>query len=156
MPQGFHSITPYIVVRGAAEAIEFYKRAFDAVERYRLPGSDGKTIGHAEITIGDSILMLADEFPDFGAFAPQSLKGSPVRLCLYVENVDVSFKRAIEAGATVIEPVNDKFYGDRSGCLTDPYGHLWTLMTHKEDVSAEEMKRRLVDVYSKMDSARTE
>jgi PhnB protein len=150
IPDGFHSLTPYLSVRGAAEAIEFYKKAFGAKERYRLPGPDGKTIGHAEIVIGNSIVMLSDEFPQSGNRSPQSLNGTPVTFALYVENVDEAFERAVDAGAKVSRPLQDQFYGDRAGCVMDPFGHQWTLMTHIEDVSPEEMQKRLVDFYAKM------
>lgn len=149
IPDGFHSLTPYLGVRGAAQAIDFYKRAFGASERFRLPGPDGQTLGHAEILIGNSILMLADECPEFGNQSPQSLGGTPVSLLLYVEDVDAAFKRAVDAGAKVLQPVKDQFYGERSGCLTDPFGHQWTLMTHIEDVTAEEVERRMQQLFAK-------
>lgn len=144
-------MTPYLTVKGGAEALDFYKRALGAKERFRMPGPDGKSIGHAEIVIGDSIVMLADESP-FGK-SPQSLNGTPVSLVLYVQDVDASFKRAVEAGATVMRPVKDQFYGDRSGSLVDPFGHQWHLMTHKEDVPPEEMKRRMAEECAKMAAA---
>jgi PhnB protein len=141
IPEGYHSITPYLIIRGAAEAIEFYKKSFGATELFRFPGPDGK-IGHAEIRIGNSPIMIADEFADMGYNGPQSLGGSPVSIMLYVDDVDAVFKRAVEAGATVKEALQDKFYGDRMGTLTDPFGHRWHVATHKEDVSMEEMQRR--------------
>lgn len=150
IPDGFHTLTPYLSVKGGAEAIDFYKRAFGAVERFRMPGPDGKTIGHAEIVIGDSIVMLADENPQFGNLSPETLKGSPVGLLVYVEDVDAAFKRAVAAGATVKFPVEDKFYGARSGCVADPFGHIWTLMTQVEDVTAEVVAKRMVEFYAKM------
>lgn len=150
IPDGFHSVTPYIAVRGAAQAIEFYKQAFGAVERCRLPSPDGQGIGHAEIVIGNSIVMLSDEFPEFGKVSPFTAKGCSVSLAIYVEDADVVFNRAVGAGAKVRQPLTDKFYGDRSGCLTDPFGHEWTIMTHKEDVSDEEMARRLQKFYEEM------
>jgi PhnB protein len=149
IPEGFHSLTPYLTVRGAAEAIEFYKRAFGAEEQIRMPSPDGKTIGHAQIVIGDSILMLADEHPQFNK-SPQTLNGTAVSLLLYVEDVDAVFQRALDAGATVKLPLEDKFYGDRSGSVTDPFGHFWTLSTHVEDVSSEEMQRRMAEFCAKM------
>ena len=152
IPDGFHSITPYLTVKGAAEAIDFYKRAFGAQERFRMLGPDGKTIGHAEIVIGNSIVMLADECPQFGNQSPQSLEGTPVSLLLYVEDVDSAFKRATTAGATVKQPLENKFYGERAGCVMDPFGHHWTLMTHVEDVSPEEMNKRMAQFYAKMSS----
>ena len=142
IPDGYHSVTPYLTVRDAAKAIEFYKRAFGAQQRGVLPMPGGK-IGHAEIMIGNSIIMLADEFPEYGNQSPESLKGSPVGLAIYVENVDEVFNRAVKEGATVKEPVADKFWGDRAGSVTDPFGHKWTILTHMEDVSIEEMKKRM-------------
>src|SRR5262245_28557072 len=138
---GYHSITPYLIVKGAARALEFYKKAFGATELMRMGGPDGQ-IGHAEIKIGDSHLMLADEFPDMGFRGPQALGGTPVGLVLYVEDVDAVAARAVAAGAKVLNPVKDQFYGDRSGTFTDPFGHVWTISTHKEDLSPEEVRRR--------------
>ena len=141
IPEGYHSVTPYLIVSGGAEAIEFYKKAFGAVELFRFPTPDGK-IGHAEIKIGDSPIMLADEFAEMGYKGPQSLGGSPVSLMIYVADVDTVFNQAVDAGATVKEALQDKFYGDRIGTVVDPFGHRWHLATHKEDVSVEEMQRR--------------
>ena len=141
IPEGYHTATPYLIIGGAADAIDFYKKAFGATELFRFPMPDGK-IGHAEIKIGDSPIMLADEFPEMGHKGPKSLGGSPVSLMIYVEDVDTVFNRAVDAGATVKEAVQDKFYGDRIGTLTDPFGHVWHVSTHKEDVSVEEMERR--------------
>ena len=141
IPDGYHTATPYLIIEGAADAIEFYKQAFGAVELFRMPGPDGK-IGHAEIKIGDSPIMLADAYPDMGYKGPKSLGGSPVSLMIYVEDVDTVFKRAVDAGATVKEAVSDKFYGDRMGTLIDPFGHVWHVSTHKEDVSVAEMEKR--------------
>jgi PhnB protein len=141
IPEGYHSITPYLIIRGAGEAIEFYKKAFGATELFRFPAPDGK-IGHAEIKIGDSPIMLADEFAEMGYKGPESLGGSPVSIMLYVDDVDTVFNRAVDAGATVKEALQDKFYGDRMGTVTDPFGHRWHLGTHKEDVPMEEMERR--------------
>jgi PhnB protein len=141
VPDGYHSVTPYLIVAGAARAIEFYKQAFGAHERMRLTDPSGN-VGHAELTIGDSAVMLADEYPDMGFRGPQAFGGSPVGIHLYVADVDALFAQALAAGATTLQPVQDKFYGDRSGTLRDPFGHLWTLSTHKEDVSLEEMTRR--------------
>jgi PhnB protein len=152
IPDGFHSLTPYLTVKGAAQAIDFYRRAFGATERFRMTGPDGKSVGHAEITIGDSILMLADESP-FGQ-SPQTLHGTSVSLALYVEDVDAAFQRALNAGATVKQPVENKFYGDRAGCLVDPFGHLWTLMTHVEDVPPTEMRKRMAKFCAKMGAAK--
>lgn len=142
IPEGYHSVTPYLIVRGAAEAIEFYQRAFGAVELFRMPTPDGK-IGHAEIKIGDSPIMLADEHPDMGYKGPQSLGGSPVSIMIYVEDVDTVFNRAVDSGATVKEALQDKFYGDRMGSIIDPFGHIWHVATHTEDVSPEEMEQRM-------------
>jgi PhnB protein len=141
IPEGYHTATPYLIVAGAAKAIEFYKRAFGAEEMMRMPQPDGR-IGHAEIKIGDSTIMLADENPEMGARSPQSLGGSPVSILLYVEHVDTTFAQAVAAGATAQRPVADQFYGDRTGGVTDPFGHVWYIATHKEDVSPEEMKKR--------------
>ncbi len=149
IPDGFHTVTPYLTIRNAAQAIEFYKRAFGARERYRMPLPDGK-IGHAELTIGNSIIMLGDECPQFGNLSPQTLNGSSVGFALFVENVDAWFERAVEAGATIKEPVADKFWGDRAGALTDPYGHKWTLLTHVEDVPLDEMKKRMDQLCAQM------
>jgi PhnB protein len=142
IPEQYGSITPYLVVKGADRAIAFYKQVLGATEVFRLTGPDGK-VGHAEIKLGDSILMLADENPERGARGPQTLGGTPVSLLLYVEDVDERFRRAVDAGAKVVQAVQDQFYGDRSGTLEDPFGHVWTIATHKEDVSPEEMNRRM-------------
>jgi len=141
IPQGYHSVTPYLIIDGAANAIEFYKKAFGASELFRFPAPGGR-IGHAEIKIGDSPIMLADQHPEIGYKSPQALGGSPVSIMLYVEDVDSVFNRAIASGARVKDAVQDKFYGDRSGTLIDPFGHTWHIATHKEDVSMEEMERR--------------
>lgn len=142
IPDGYHTVTPYLIVNGAVKAIEFYAAAFGATELFRLPGPDGK-LGHAEIKIGDSPVMLADEFPDMGAKGPQSYGGSPVSILVYVADVDAMTERAVAAGATIVRPLQDQFYGDRSSTLTDPFGHQWTLATHKEDVAPDEMQRRM-------------
>jgi PhnB protein len=152
IPAGYHSVTPYLIVQGAAGAIEFYKKAFGATELMRLADPSGK-IGHAEVRIGDSPVMLADEFPEMGARGPQSIGGTPVQLCVYVEDVDALTDQAIKAGAKVLRPLKDQFYGDRSCTLADPYGHTWTLATHKEDVSPEEMGRRYEAAVKQMASA---
>jgi PhnB protein len=142
IPDGYHTVTPYLCVKGAAGAIDFYKKAFGAVELVRMPDPSGKVM-HAEIKIGDSHIMMADEHPEMNFTSPKSLGGTPVCLCLYVEDVDALAARAVAAGATQIRPVKDQFYGDRSGTFADPFGHIWTISTHKEDVSPEEMKRRM-------------
>ncbi len=141
IPEGYHSVTPYLIVRGGAAAIDFYTKAFGAVELFRFPTPDGK-IGHAEIKIGDSPIMLADEYPPMGCNSPQTVGGSPVSLMIYVEDVDTVFNRAVEVGAAVKEAVADKFYGDRNGTVVDPFGHIWHIATHKEDLSMEEMEQR--------------
>ena len=141
VPDGYHSVTPYLIVKGAARAIEFYARAFGAVELMRMPEPDGR-IGHAEVRIGDSPVMLADEHPEIGAKSPQTFGGSPVTLLLYVEDVDTTVARAVAAGAKLTRAVADQFYGDRSGAVTDPFGHVWFVATHVADVQPEEMERR--------------
>ena len=141
IPDGYHAVTPYLIVDGAASAINFYTKAFGAIELFRLAGPDGK-IGHAELLIDDSHVMLADEHPNMGARGPQSIGGSPVSLLLYVEDVDAVVSQAVSLGAKLIRPVADQFYGDRTGGLEDPFGHNWYVATHKEDVSPEEMQRR--------------
>lgn len=148
VPEGMHSVTPHLVCGGAAEAIEFYKKAFNAVELARLPGPDGKLM-HGMIRIGDSTVMLADEFPDWGSFGPKLLKGSPVTLHLYVENVDAAFDRAVAAGATVKMPLQDMFWGDRYGIVEDPFGHYWSLAMHVRDVTPEEMQQAVQKPFSK-------
>lgn len=141
IPDGYRSITPYLSVQGAAAAIEFYARAFGARERMRLPGPDGK-LGHAELEFGDSVVMLADPWPG-GYGQPPGEGGAPVTLHLYVEDVDAAFARAVAAGATQVMPVQTHFYGDRGGALRDPFGHVWHLATHVEDVPPEEITRRM-------------
>ncbi len=142
IPRDHHTATPYMIVKGAASAIEFYKKAFGATELFRHSKASGN-IQHAEIKIGNSPIMLTDESPDFPDWlSPQSRGGSPVHIYLYVEDADVVFNQAVAVGAKVLLPVKDQFYGDRSGGVTDPFGHIWYIATHKEDVSAEEMRRR--------------
>ena len=148
IPDGYHTVTPYLIVNGAARAIEFYRQAFGAVESARLESPDGR-VGHAEVKIGTSTIMLADEFPEMRIVGPEALGGSPISLLLYVEDVDACVARAIAAGAKVKRPVTDQFYGDRSGTLTDPFGHVWSIATHKEDVSMDEMNRRYGEMMSK-------
>ena len=142
IPEGYHSVTPYLIIKGATEAIDFYKKAFGATELFRMPAPGGK-IGHAEIKIGDSPIMLADESPEMGHKSPQTLGGSPISIMIYVADVDTVFKQAIAAGGKEQRPVKDQFYGDRSGSLEDPFGHVWHVATHTEDVSPEEMERRM-------------
>jgi PhnB protein len=142
IPDGFHTITPHMIIRGAAKAIEFYKKAFGAEEIMRMPGPDGQSIMHAEIRIGDSVIMLNDEFPDWGKVSPQALNGSPVTIHLYVNDADAVFNKAVQAGATAIMPVADMFWGDRYGCLQDPFGHHWSVATHIADYTPEECMKR--------------
>jgi PhnB protein len=142
IPKGYNSVTPYLVIKGAADAIEFYKKIFGATEFVRMAGPDGR-IGHAELKIGDSHIMLADEFPEMDHRGPLTLGSSPVSILLYVEDVDATVASAVAAGAKILKPVQDQFYGDRSGFIQDPFGHLWGVATHKEDVSPEEMKERM-------------
>jgi PhnB protein len=149
VPDGYHTVTPYLTVRDAARAIEFYKQAFGAKERGAMKGPDGKVI-HAEIMIGDSIIMLADEFPQFGSLSPQSVGGSGSGLHIYLEDVDSAFDRAVEAGAKVEMPVADMFWGDRYGKLSDPFGHKWSIGTHKADLSGEEIERAQHDFMANM------
>lgn len=141
VPEGYHTVTPYLIVKGGVAALEFYKKAFGAAEVFRVPMPDGK-LGHAEFKIGDSYIMMADEFPEMGFRAPQTLGGTPVSILLYVEDVDALAKQAVTAGAKELRPVQDQFYGDRTGTFEDPFGHVWTISTHKEDVSPEEIERR--------------
>jgi len=149
IPAGYHTVTPYLTVNDAARAIDFYKRAFGAQETVRMQGPPGK-IGHAEIKIGDSMIMLADEMPGSGGRSPQSLGGSTVNIFLYVKDVDSAFKQAVNAGAKVDAAPADMFWGDRFGRLTDPFGHSWSMATHKEDVAPEEMKKRSQAALSAM------
>ena len=146
-PAGYHSINPYLFIKHAAEAIDFYKRAFGAEERMRLEMPDGR-IGHAEIVIGGSAILLADEFPEWKTLSPRSVGGTPVAIHLFVTDVDDVFQKALDAGATQLDPVETKFYGDRSGCLKDPYGHMWYVSTRVEDVSQDEMQKRLNEMLA--------
>ena len=139
-PDGYHTVTPYLIVKGGGGAIDFYKQVFGAHELFRMAGPDGK-IGHAELKIGDSVVMLADEHPEMGALSPPTIGGTPVRTLIYVDDVDEVVARAVAAGAKIVRPVADQFYGDRAGGITDPFGHYWHVATHKEDVSPEEMER---------------
>jgi PhnB protein len=145
IPDGYHSVTPYLIVAAAADAIEYYKKAFGATELFRMD-HEGK-VGHAELKIGDSPIMLADEYPQMGYRSPKALGGTPLSIMIYVEDVDTVYKRAIDSGGTEVKPLQDQFYGDRSGTLTDPFGHVWTVATHKEDVSMEEMNRRMAAAH---------
>ncbi|HET9328972.1 MAG TPA: VOC family protein [Steroidobacteraceae bacterium] len=141
IPDGYRTATPYLIIKGAADAIEFYKKAFGATELLRMADPQGR-VGHAEIKIGDSVIMLADEHPSMGYRGPRSLGGSSVSILLYLPDVDDVFARAVKAGAKAQRAVANQFYGDRSGTLEDPFGHVWTVATHVEDVAPEEMKRR--------------
>ena len=141
VPDGYHTATPHLIIKGAADALEFYRKAFGAEELMRMPQADGR-IGHAAIRIGDSHIMLADEFPEIGARSPKTYGGSPVSIYLYVEDVDAFVNQAVAAGAELIEPVTDQFYGDRRGGIADPFGYSWYVATHKEDLAPEELKRR--------------
>ena len=148
IPDGYRSVTPYLAVKQAADAIEFYRRAFGAKERMRLRMPNGK-VGHAELEIGDSVIMLADEHPEMDFRSPESYGGAAVSLHLYVKDVDASFRKATEAGAKPVRPVQDQFYGDRSASLRDPFGHVWHIATHKEDVAPEEIDRRAAAMFKK-------
>jgi PhnB protein len=154
IPEGYHTLTPYVVVKNAAEAIDFYKRAFGATEIERMPGPGGQGVMHAELRIGNSVIMLSDEFPGSGCSAPQSIGGTTCQMFLYVEDVDAAYKKAVAAGATAGMPPTDMFWGDRFGKLSDPFGHQWGLATHKEDVSPEEMKKRAEAFFAQMASQR--
>ena len=148
IPAGYHTVTPYLAIKDAAKALEFYRQAFGATVKSRLTMPDGR-VGHAEISIGDSLILLADEFPAYGGKAPSTLGGSPVSIHLYVEDADTFFKQAVAAGARELKPLKDQFYGDRSGQLQDPFGHLWWVATHKEDVSPEELQKRVEAMFGK-------
>jgi len=144
IPDGYPRVTPYLIVDGAAAAIDFYKSVLGATERMRMAGPDGK-LGHAELEIGDSVIMLADEHPEMDARGPNTVGGTPVTLHVYVEDADSVFERAIEAGAKALRPVEDKFYGDRSGGFEDPFGHHWDVATHVEDIPPDEMAKRAAE-----------
>jgi len=146
IPDGYHTIIPYLSIKGAAAAIEFYKKAFGATESMRLAQPDGR-IGHAELQLGDSRVMLADEFPDMDFRSPLSMGGSPVHIHLYVDDVDAVVSRAVGAGAKVIRPVQNQFYGDRTGTVADPYGHVWHVATHTEDISPDEIRKRAAALH---------
>ena len=149
IPKGYPTLTPYLIVRGAGQAIDFYKKAFGAKERMRMPGPVENSVGHAELEIGDSLVMIADEFAGTGISSPASLRGTTVSFMVYVKDVDAAFKRAVAAGASPVRPPEDKFYGDRMGVVSDPYGHFWCLGTHVEDVSPKEMKKRAAEEAEK-------
>ena len=142
VPEGRNSVTPYLIVKGAAQAIDYYKKVFGATELMRMDAPDGK-VGHAELRIGDSVIMLADENVAMGNRSAESIGASPVSLHVYLPDVDKTFEKAVSGGAKILKPVEDQFYGDRSGFLRDPFGHLWGIATHKEDVSAQEIEKRM-------------
>jgi PhnB protein len=146
IPAGYPRVTPYLCCRGAADAIEFYKEVLGATERMRMPGDSPDNIGHAELEIGTGLVMLADEFPDMGFLSPQSLGGTPVTVHVYVDDVDAVYARALAKGATASREVENQFYGDRSGQFVDPWGHKWNVASHVEDVSEEEMGRRMAEM----------
>ncbi len=152
IPDGYHSVSPVLTVDGATEAIEFYKRAFGAKERFRMPGPDG-TIGHAELEIGDSVVMLSDPFPHSTVRPPRELGGTSVGVFVYVEDVDAVFEQAVDEGSTVTMALEDMFWGDRFGTVTDPYGHSWSFATHIEDVPPDEMEERSKQAMAAMSSA---
>ena len=141
IPKGYGSVTPYLIIKGAAKAIDYYKNVFGATEIMRMPGPDGR-IGHAELQIGDSRIMLADEFPEMGYRSAESIGASPVSLLVYLPDCDQVVAKAVAEGAKILKPVEDQFYGDRSGFIQDPFGHLWSIATHKEDVSPQELEER--------------
>ncbi|MFZ0203798.1 MAG: VOC family protein [Nitrososphaeraceae archaeon] len=156
IPDGYHSINPYLVVRNADKAIEFYKKAFSAEERFRMYGPDGKTIMHADLKIGDSAFMLTEESKEMKALSPESIGGSPVSMYVYVTDVDTIFNQATSEGATVLKPVRDQFYGDRSGYLRDPFGHLWSIATHKKDLSPDELRNAGEAFFEEMSKSKAE
>lgn len=148
VPEGFRTVTPHLIIKEAGKAIDFYKKAFGAEEIMRIPGPGGQSVMHAEIKIGDSFLMIADEFPDFGCLGPKSIGGTPVTVHLYVKDADAVYNQAVKAGATATMPLTDMFWGDRYGKLSDPFGHHWSVATHKEDVSPEECAKRMAAQFS--------
>jgi len=148
IPDGYSAVTPYLFIQGATKALDFYKQIFGAVERLRIPGPNS-TVGHAEISINGAVIMLADECPSIHARSPQAVGGTPVMIHLYVHDVDAVVSKAVAAGAKLLDPVQDKFYGDRSGSILDPFGHLWGVATHTEDVSQEELQKRLAAFQKK-------
>jgi len=147
VPDGYHRVTAHLTVRDAAALIEFYKKAFGAVERRRAPGPDGKSIMHAEIQIGDSIIFLNDEFPEMGALSPVGSQTTPVTLHLYVEDADKQFEQALAAGAVVVMPLADQFWGDRYGIVRDPSGHQWSIGSHMEDLTPQQMQERMAKAF---------
>ena len=148
VPDGFHSVTPHLIVKGAGKAMDFYKQAFGAIERFRMPGPDGESVMHGEIQIGDSIIMIADEFPDYGCLGPTSRGGSSVTIHLYVKDANKAYEQAVKAGAIASMPLSDMFWGDRYGKVTDPFGHEWSIAQHIEDVSPQDMEKRAEKAFS--------
>jgi PhnB protein len=155
IPDEYRAATPYLIIRGATQALEFYNNAFGAIEVMRIPGPGG-TVGHAEIKIGEARIMLADEFPEMGCKSPQTIGGTPVSIMIYVEDVDTFVKRAIDAGAKVLQAVENKFYGDRAGSLIDPYGHQWHIATHLEDVPMQELSTRAAELAQRSEAQTTQ
>lgn len=153
IPDGMHTVTPHLICAGAADAIEFYKKAFGAEEIERVPGPQGQLV-HAAIRIGDSVVMLMDEMPDWNSLGPKSLKGTPVGIHLYVEDVDATFRQAIDVGATEIMALEDTFWGDRYGVVEDPFGHHWSIATHIRDMTPEEIQQAAKDAFAQMAEAR--
>jgi uncharacterized glyoxalase superfamily protein PhnB len=149
IPEGYHTVTPHLVIRQCAKAIEFYKKAFGAEELCCIRGPDGQSVMHAELKFGDSVVFLCDECPDYGALSPQSLNGSPVTIHVYVNDADAAYQRAVAAGATATMPLQNMFWGDRYGKLKDPFGHHWSIATHIEDVSPEELQKRMAKDFCK-------
>ncbi len=147
VPDGFHTVTPYLTIKNAAAALDFYKKAFGADVVNRLNDPSGKRVGHAELRLGDSVIMLSDEYPEMGGTSPETLGGSPVMIHLYVENVDALVDRAVKAGAKLERPVADQFYGDRGGMVVDPFGHKWWIATHIEDVPQDEIEKRAMQMF---------
>ena len=148
VPDGYHNVTPYLSIKGAAAAIDFYKRAFGAIEVMRMPQPDGR-VGHAELKFGDSYVMLSDEFPELQVVGPKTVGNTTVGILLYVDDVDKTVERAVALGATIKKPVQDQFYGDRNATLEDPFGHKWTVAVHIEDVTPEQMKERMAAMAKK-------
>lgn len=149
IPKDYHSITPVLIVKNGDEAIEFYKKGFGVQERGRMKGPDGR-VAHAELKLGDSVFMLSDEYPKMDCHSPKTIGGSPVSMYVYVDDVDSFFDKAISAGAKVLDPIKDQFWGDRHGRLEDPFGHLWSIATHKKDLSEDEMKKAAEAAFSQM------
>ena len=150
VPNGYHTVTPYIIIKNAADAIEFYKKAFNAKEGHRMLGPDNKTIMHAEITIGNSAIMISEEYKEMNCVSPVSIGGNSVWFYVYVEDVDTTFNQAVSAGATIVEPVKDQFWGDRMGSLKDQFGYQWSIATHKKDLSMDEIKKAGEEFFAEM------